>query len=177
MIEEWKNISGYEGLYQVSNLGRIKSLSHRSNHRNELILKPAIVQGYKKVNLCKNGKSKIYPVHRLVAIAFIENKENKPEVNHVDGNKLNNCINNLEWNTKSENQKHCISTGLRIMKKGFENKLSKKVAKVDINTGEILKIYGSYREAERTTGIAHSNIKKCVNGFYQQMGGFKWKEI
>ena len=177
MNEIWKDIKGYEGLYQISNQGRVKSLKNRSNHRNEIILKQATVQGYKKVYLFKDAKGKIYPVHRLVAINFISNPLNKEEVNHINGDKSNNCVDNLEWNTKKENQTHCIKTGLRIMKKGSSNKLSKKVAKVDINTNEIIEIYGSYREAERLTGIAHSNIRKCILGIYKQMGGYKWKEI
>lgn len=175
--EIWKDIEGYVGLYQVSNLGRIKSLANRSNHKDEVILKPATVQGYKKVNLYKNSNGKIYPVHRLVATAFISNEFNKEEVNHIDGNKNNNCVENLEWNTKKENQIHCVKTGLRIMPKGINSKLSKKVAKIDIQNGKIIEIYNSYREAERMTGIAHSNIKRCVTGKYKQVGGFKWKEI
>ena len=86
MCEVWKDIFGYE-LYQVSTLGRVKSLGNRSNHRNEIILKPAVVQGYLKVNLYKNSKGKIWSIHRLVALTFLKNSNNKPEVNHIDGNK------------------------------------------------------------------------------------------
>lgn len=177
MCEVWKDIFGYEGLYQVSTLGRVKSLGNRSNHRNEIILKPAVVQGYLKVNLYKNSKGKIWSIHRLVALTFLKNSNNKPEVNHIDGNKKNNCLDNLEWNTKNENQKHCVATGLRRPKKSFECKLSVQIAKVDIKTNKILHVYGSYREAERITGVAHSNIKKCVKGYFKQMGGYKWIEV
>lgn len=100
--EIWKDIAGYEGLYQVSNFGRIKSL------RSKIILASlSSKSGYCYVGLAKNGMNKQKSVHRLVALAFIPNSENKPEVNHIDGNKHNNTVKNLEWVTKSENMKHC----------------------------------------------------------------------
>ena len=175
--EIWKDVQDYEGLYQVSNLGRVKSLSNRSNHKNELILKPAVVQGYKKVNLYKKSIGKIFPVHRLVAVAFIENPMNKEMVNHIDGNKLNNCIDNLEWNTAKENTIHAIKNKLIIPKKGNECKRSIQVAQIDILTNKILKTYGSYREAERLTGIPHSNIRKCIMGKFKQTGGYGWIKL
>ena len=120
-MEIWKDILDYEGLYQVSNFGRIKSLE-RTNcngkgnyHRNERIRKQHKQKGVKCnktyywfVTLSKNSKLTRYPVHRLVAKAFIENPQNKPYVNHKDGNGLNNNVDNLEWVTNSENQIHSI---------------------------------------------------------------------
>ena len=133
-IEEiWKDIKGYEGYYQVSNLGRIKSLDRMKNNQyNEYfmsgrILKSSIIKdkGYCRVSL-NNGKGrKSKRVHRLVAEAFIPNLENKPEVNHIDGNKLNNCADNLEWCTNKENIEHSIKTGLRKNYKGCSNVSSK----------------------------------------------------
>jgi len=106
MKEEWRDIPEYKGLYQVSNMGQVKSLRN-----NELILKPITVRkGYLSVNLYKAGKQKLSRLHRLVAVAFIPNPENKLEVNHKDGNKKNNCFTNLEWVTPSENQKHSFNT-------------------------------------------------------------------
>lgn len=103
MTEEWKDIEGYEGLYQVSNLGRIKSLARviirsdsKPNPINEKILKYGMNRGYCAVVLCKDGKKKMYKVHRLVAMAFLSNHYNLPEVNHKDENKKNNCVDNLE---------------------------------------------------------------------------------
>ena len=109
--EIWKDIVGYEGLYKVSNFGRIKSFSRRGTTKK--ILKPWINrQGYLIVDLCKNSKSKHFPIHRLVATAFIQNPENKPEPNHEDGNKFNNHVSNLKWVTKSENIQHAMNSGL-----------------------------------------------------------------
>ena len=122
-MEVWKDIKDYEGLYQVSNLGRIKSLERNNNqgkgnyHRNEKIRKLKIMKGtngnktnYYVVALSKNGKLKKFFVHRLVAIAFIDNPNNKPYINHKDGNGLNNSVDNLEWCTNQENQLYSLYT-------------------------------------------------------------------
>lgn len=119
MIEEWRDVEGYEGYYQVSSLGNVRSLSRevigRSRHNNEYkrntkatVLKPKRGGNteYLYLSLCKNNEVKYLSIHRLVAIAFIENPFNKSEVNHKDGNKKNNSVDNLEWMTRSENLKH-----------------------------------------------------------------------
>ena len=116
MTEVWKDIKGYEGLYQISNLGRVKSLAHLHGKSKKLIRKEKIMQcvigikGYLYCGLSKNGLTKRYRVHRLVAEAFIANPNELPQVNHIDGDKLNNSINNLEWVTKGENNRHAIKT-------------------------------------------------------------------
>jgi len=126
MVEEWKDIDflkGFEGMYQVSNLGRVKSLGrivvypgskygmYNGVFRPEKILKPKLNR-YAGLTL-SNKTTKIYPsVHRLVALAFISNPLNKPCVNHIDGNGLNNCVENLEWVTFEENTKHAYENGL-----------------------------------------------------------------
>ena len=121
MIEEWKDIPEYEGIYQVSNIGRIKRLEYKriNNLTNtisifkEHLLKPRIKNNlYFKVTLCKNNEIKAKYIHRLVAITFLPNPENKPQVNHIDGNKLNNNVDNLEWVTESENMQHAYSHNL-----------------------------------------------------------------
>lgn len=120
----WKDIFGYEGLYQISSNGLVKSLprvvlSLLTNHwypKKERIIKPEVTKkglGYYRVQLCKNDSIEKALVHRLVAQAFIPNPKNKPQVNHIDGNKLNNHISNLEWTTVSENAQHAIVTGLK----------------------------------------------------------------
>lgn len=121
--EIWKDIKNYEGKYQISNLGNVKSVYRKVNHRYrgkektttiyEKILKKAVNKfGYEYVCLTVNNKGKKLKIHRLVAEAFIPNPLNKKTVNHIDGNKSNNCVDNLEWSTYLENQHHAIETGL-----------------------------------------------------------------
>jgi hypothetical protein len=118
MEEIWKDIIGYEGLYQVSNLGRVKSLDRITPHpakfkKGQIMKQGDGHHGYKLSTLCKNGRSKTYRVNRLVASHFIPNPENKPEVNHKNGIKSDNSVNNLEWSTSKENIDHAHRTGLR----------------------------------------------------------------
>jgi len=111
MNEIWKDIKGYEGIYEVSNLGRVRSIPRNGTINKTKILSPALIHGY--YSLClRNKNKKMHRVSRLVAQAFIPNPENKPEVNHIDGNKKNNVVCNLEWNTASENMLHAFKTGL-----------------------------------------------------------------
>ena len=106
-MENWKDVPGYEGLYQISNLGNVKSL-----YSNK-ILKPSIDKyGYTRFSATKDKIQKTLIIHRLVAKLFIPNPNNLPQVNHKDGNKKNNCKNNLEWCTDSDNKKHAYKTGL-----------------------------------------------------------------
>ena len=105
MKEIWKDIKGYEGLYKISNLGRVKSLSRYMKNRKceEIIKIPSITnKGYYRLPLCKYGEIKYFHIHRLVAEAFIPNPENKPTVDHINRDKLNNCLDNLRWATYKE---------------------------------------------------------------------------
>lgn len=108
--EQWLSIPDYDK-YAVSNFGRIKSL--RGRWGESRILKPSLVRGYLHVALCSGGEPKHFNVHRLVAQAFIPNPQNKPQVNHRDGNKLNNHVSNLEWTTSAQNQRHAVDIGLK----------------------------------------------------------------
>ena len=173
MEEIWKPIKNYEKFYEVSNLGNVKS------KRRNIILKYNINnKGRPYVNLFKNKKAKTRTIHRLVAETFIPNIENKETVNHKDGNKLNNCINNLEWATRSENQLHAYNIGLQkpnkpmLNKKGKLNPLSKKVIQYDLN-GNFIKEYSSYTEATQQTNINH--IGDCCNGKFKRAGKYIWK--
>ncbi|WNO24238.1 endonuclease [Enterococcus phage SSMH01] len=158
MIEEWKDIKGYEGLYQVSNFGRVKS-KHRGSER---ILKAGTTRlGYLNVCLCKNNQIKNFKVHRLVAKAFILNPDNKPEVNHIDEDKTNNIVSNLEWCTRKENINHGTRT----------ERSSKKVKAIDIATGEWNEYY-SIRECARQLGIHPQNICNCLKGKRKQSGNY-----
>lgn len=171
MKEVWKDIPGFEGLYQASNLGRIKSLA-RDNvvpnrygvmvniYKRERVLCPSVTPvGYKRIILSKCAKLKTYSVYRLVMMAFKENPTNLPQINHIDGIKINNRIDNLEWCTQSHNQQHAYYTGLNVPAKGAMDTQSKGVLMITAN-GEI-KEYGSIGEAFKLTGIKREIISKC----------------
>ena len=180
MEEIWKDIPGYEGLYQISNKGKIKGL-----YRYNKILKTHCNKhnGYVYALLCNNKKEKCYRVHRLVAQTFLENKENKPYVNHKDGNKQNNCVENLEWCTAKENTEHAFKNGLISIKKGKENHMygkygdkhwnSKKV--MNIETG---KIYNSFGDIARELNIINaSNVIAVCRGKRLKAYGYHWKYV
>lgn len=126
-MEEYRDIPNYEGLYQISNLGNVKSLPKGDGNggRERLLKQEALNRNhtnYRRVTLCKEGITKRFQVHRLVADAFIENPTNKPQVNHIDNNGENNCVDNLEWVTGSENMIHSLTQGR------LDNAISAKVA-------------------------------------------------
>lgn len=181
--EIWKEITGYEGLYEVSNLGNVKSLERnivRKDGTNyyipERILRPCkSSKGYLNIGLNKNGRAKSYKVHRLVAEAFIPNPENKLEVNHINADKTDNRVDNLEWATRKENVQHSIDEGLQTMFGVKNNKRSTPVAKYD-NNNVLIAVYPSMREASRQTGIHQSDICKCCKNVKNHItaGGFVW---
>jgi len=129
-MEVWKDINGYEGLYQVSDNGQVRSIPKRVwnrykyDIRKTVILKQKTSSLYKQISLCKNGKAKSVNVHRLIAKAFISNPENKLEVNHKNGIKQDNNIENLEWCTRKENSIHAVKTGLQKIKIGSDHHCS-----------------------------------------------------
>jgi len=168
MDEVWKDIEGFEGMYQVSSLGRIKSLERTVKGKwktdtiyHELIRKPSTCKPYNIVRLSKNGKSFYKTVHRLVAMAFLPNIEEKPEVNHIDGNKKNNLLSNLEWVTRSENCVHYMKLGTRNTAKGEKHLKSILTAK----QAEEIK-YGDDPIAElaKKFGIAYQTAWAVRNG-------------
>lgn len=181
MKEIWKDVIGYEGLYQVSNLGKIKRVmftNGKYSFKKERLLNKFLINGYEKVELNKNGIGKPKFIHRLVAEAFIPNPENKLQVNHIDGNKQNNCISNLEWATPSENTKHAYMTGLakspNINKYGNLNHSSKEVIQYDLKNIKI-KTYGSTKEVMRVTGYDSSCIARCCRGKLKTAYGYVWR--
>ena len=172
MKEIWRDIVGYENLYKVSNLGNVYSLI--SNKTLSFGKKRA---GYLFVNLYKNGNNKTKHVHRLVAEAFIPNPENKPQVNHIDGNKQNNCVDNLEWCTCKENMQHASKHNLVSRRFGEDNIFSKKVIQLDLNYQPI-KIWNSTGEIMRKLKIPKQQISKICNKKRKTARGFifKWYE-
>jgi len=172
-METWKEIPNYEGLYEVSNMGRIKSLPRKFTIKNDRILKPEKSnKGYWRAVLCKDNRTKHVSVHRLVAEAFITNPDNKPEVNHKNGIKTDGRAKNLEWCTKSENEQHAYRTGLKNV-----NRWKKKVVQLTLD-GKLIKVWNSVTEAAKNTGILQPAISLCLTQENRkQSGGFKWQFI
>lgn len=158
--EEWRPVTGYEGLYSVSNFGRVKSESivvtdrlGRSHRIIGQIKIPAENEwGYLWVTLTKDGMRKHHKVHRLVAQAFLQKDDGKEFVNHKDGNKTNNNVENLEWVTSKENQQHAFRTGLN----------SQKYKKRCIRSDGV--VFDSLSKAANATGVSLSNVSRCCSG-------------
>lgn len=177
---KWKNIKGFEGLYEVSNTGLIKSLgngnSTDSRTKQIRLLKTRVRKtGYVHIKLCKNSTQKHLSVHRLVAIAFVPNPNNYREVNHLDGDKTNNNDWNLEWTNSSGNQKHAFRMGLQVPIRGKENKQSIPILQYDLN-GVLLKEWESIKQVLREKGYNTVGIINCCKKRpkYRTAYGFKW---
>ena len=169
--EVWKDITNYEGLYQISNLGRIKSLKRyekcgeKLRIRNERFLKQRKTMGYFYVILCKNGKSKTYRTHKLVAKEFVSNPLNFLQVNHIDGNKENNFANNLEWCTCKYNIQEAYR--LKLCK-------TKKIKQYDLK-GNYIKTWESIASASKELGLDASAITKCCKKKRNKCGNYFWQ--
>lgn len=200
--EVWKDIPGYEGLYQVSNKGRVKSVARfivsgfrgREYSPERILAQITLKFGYKRVVLHDNGLIARMGVHRLVACAFIPNPDNKPEVDHIDCNPGNNCVENLRWCTRSENQLNPI-TRRKMSENGKRNgfprcaqeaawrlnkgKISARrmpVARTD-KFGTILEEYSCATVAARILGLDNRLISKCCHNKRKTTGGYYWKFI
>lgn len=170
--EIWKDIPEYEGLYQASNFGRVKSLK-RPYGLKEKILKQQLVCGYYIVGLCKNSIRKKYLVHRLVWETFNGTIAEGLQVNHINEIKTDNRLENLNLMTCKENINY--GTGIeRRSKKQINGKKSKTVLQFDLNDN-LVKEYPSTHQIERELGFAQTNISACCNGKYKIAYNFKWK--
>lgn len=166
MVEIWKDIVGYEGLYKVSNLGKVMSFWGKKPK----LLKPQKENsGYLHIVLINNTKSRTnFYLHRLVAQAFLPNPNNLPCVNHKDENKTNNRVSNLEFCT------HKFNINYGTAKERIAKKLSKPVLQYDKN-GNFIKEYPSTKDAERKTGLYQESICRVCKGKYHTCGGYIWK--
>lgn len=182
LIEEWRPVVGHEGLYEVSNLGRVKSLERDCvtgrggvQHLKERFLNTDKKKtGYFQVCLFKNGVRKYYLLHRLVAQAFIPNPLNLPEVNHKDENPANNAVWNLEWCDSSYNK----SYGTRTTKANQTQKTREKKrlpVRQYLPNGLFIAEYPGVCEAEKFTGVKYQLISRCCKGIGKQAGGFVWR--
>lgn len=173
--EIWKDIKNYEGLYQVSNLGKVR------NSKGDILYQGSIKGGYKRVQLHNTKKAKSLLVHRLVAEAFIPNPENKPYINHKNSCTTDNTISNLEWCTPSENTIHGYKYG--NMKNGNKKRattckenFSKKVRQYDLKMN-LIKEYESLSEASKANNFSKSNLCRCCNMETQKANGYIWRYV
>lgn len=197
--EIWKDIYYYDcinnkwidygGLYQVSNMGNVKSLNYRQTGKEKVLSSGRNRDGYLRISLYKEGKVKRFIIHRLVAHMFIYNndKEHKTEVNHIDENKENNFVDNLEWTTPKQNSNHGtrnkrVSEAMKgennpmygVHRYGKNAPNTKRVAQYDLN-GNIIKIWDCAKQVTKELGIDNSSIGKCCRGKQKSAGGYIWK--
>lgn len=193
--EIWRDISGYEGLYQISNLGRVKSFNRyivKNNGVKELrkgrILKSVLLStGYFCVTLCKDNYHKIYSIHRLIAETFIPNPDNLPQVDHINTIRNDNRIENLRWvDSKGQmnnylTKQHC-SDSQKAEKaywygiKGKEHPCSKPILQLS-KKQEIINQFVSAVDAENKTGISRKAICRCLKGYCNTSGGYMWQYV
>ncbi|QGF21066.1 HNH endonuclease [Lactococcus phage P596] len=168
MKETFKDIHGYEGSYQVSNLGNVKSLPRFDSAGHKLrgkMLKTTLNRyGYEMVGLYKDGKQKLCSIHQLVALTFIPNLDNLPQVNHIDENKSNNHVTNLEWISVADNLNH----GTRNQR--IVDSKSKRIS-------DGTRIFNGVRIASDITGVPVKTIIDCARGRQETAGGFRWEYV
>ena len=185
-VEIWKPVVGYEGLYEVSNLGNVKSLNYKRRNVIRVLKAGTGSGGYKHIELHKNSKPKHFLIHRLVAQAFIPNPNNYPEVNHKDENKQNNCVDNLEWCDAKYNINYgtCIQRRMQKMmgekhpwfgKFSKENHSSKPI--IQSVLGIFVKRWDCVADIVRETGFSQGTISSCALGKRKSAYGFNWNYV
>jgi hypothetical protein len=168
MKEIWKDIPNYEGLYQVSNVGRVRSLNNnyvdsigRNNRTSGKMLKQKVTLPYNRVTLCKKGIHEDFYTHKLVVLAFIPNPETKPQANHINGIKRDNRVENLEWVTHQENVQHAIRTGL--MNNDGENQTNSKLKEKDILEIRYLYSHKTMVQIAKLYNISEGHTCRIIN--------------
>lgn len=172
MNEIWRPIVNFEGLYDVSNIGRVRSLNYRGHNKKEILKSYISNNGYVYIRLTKNGKNKLYRVHRLVAMAFIPNPNNLPIINHKNEIKTDNRAENLEWCTHSYNWKY---SGIDKKAHNAACQVNKKPVLQYSKTGELLNEYESLSEASQQIAIPYQCISACCRGELKSSGGYIWR--
>lgn len=177
--EIWKDILEFQGYYQVSNFGRVRRIADYLNQNKSWRLsEPKILKqrlhnnGYLRVMLSINGKHYDRYIHRLVAIAFLDNPNGYSEINHIDGDKTNNNLKNLEWCNRSYNNKHAYQNGLKVVKGCYGKK--KKVAQISLVDNLIINVFDSLKEAAQFVSCNQCMITNCCNKRTKSCRGFKW---
>lgn len=170
-MEKWKPVVGYEGLYEVSSKGRVRSvdrvlidrIGREKLFRGQSIATHLNKYGYPICKLWMGSKGKTSTIHRLVALSFLENEDNKPQVNHIDGNKENNSIDNLEWVTNSENDIHAFEIGLRSTRKGVDCNFAKLTEEKVLSIRDMKKKGVTQRNIAQIFNVSEGNISQIVN--------------
>ena len=179
--EIWKDIEGYEGLYQVSSYGRVRSIDRFVMNNSIIkrlsgkILSPIIIAGYMYVHLSKNGKKKHYRIHRLVADSFIPNPDNLPFINHKDCNPLNNSVDNIEWCDAQYNNNYSDRND-KIVKTRSGRPLKIRVIQTSL-TGKVIKEWASVKEISDNTGYCYGYLLQAVSGKVPSAYGYKWIKV
>ena len=177
MEEQWKPVKGYEGLYEVSNMGRVKSLHYNRSDKEKVMVLGKTTRGYMNVVLCKNKKHRTFTVHRLVAETFIPNPLCLYTVNHKNEIKTDNRVENLEWMSLADQNRYGTRTERAIAKSRITNRnnaLSKQVLQFDKN-GCFIAEYPPIREVHRLFGFDACHISSCCNNKRNTANGYVWK--
>lgn len=174
----WLPIYGYEVIYEISDFGEVKSLNYNHTGKEKILAKKLHRSGYDTVMLCKNAEKKNKSIHILVAQAFVDNPQRKPQVNHKDGNKHNNCAENLEWVTASENIKHSFDVlGKQPINKGRLGKshyAAKPIYQYSLD-GTLVKAWDCVSDAAREIGCKPCQILNNVKGRNRTCHGYMWR--
>ena len=173
-MEQWKEIAGYEDLYEVSDQGRVKSLNYNHTRTERILRSRKNRGGYLYVNLHKDGQRKTITVHRLVATAFISNPHNLDTINHKDEVKTNNAASNLEWMSIKDNNNYG-TRNKRLSETQINDPNKSKAVQMFDRQENLLAIFPSTHEAERATGINHASISSCCLGNHKSAGGYIWR--